>query len=395
VTAVRVGIDGASFGNRRGFGRFARSAVAKLIELDSATEYVFVVDRGDPALELLPGRATRVLVDLSERPAEAAGDASNRRPRDLLRIGRAARRERFDAFLFPSLHTWFPRCGAPAVVGLHDTITSDHGALVASRRRDGLLLRAKERFAVRGAAQLFTVSAASRTALAKRLGIAPDRLPIVSEAPDLLFREAPVAETVLHARARASLAGDERFFLYVGGISPHKDVETLIDAYALAHRALDSPPRLVVAGALDGDEAYVSSAASVRDRIAAHGLGGRVVLPGFVPDDELAALYAESVAVAIPSLAEGFGLPAVEAAAAGTAVVLSDLPAHRESLGEAALFFQPRDAGRLAEHLELLGRDAAARDAGAERCRAAVAPMTWDAAAERLRALIHGVTALA
>ena len=70
--------------------------------------------------------ARRVLVDLSERPAEAAGAASNRRPRDLLRIVRAARRERFDAFLFPSLHTWFPRCGAPAVVGLHDTITIDH-----------------------------------------------------------------------------------------------------------------------------------------------------------------------------------------------------------------------------------------------------------------------------
>lgn len=395
MSAVRVGIDGASFGNRRGFGRFARNAVRKLIELDSETEYVFVVDRGDPALELLPEQTARVLVALSERPAEAAGAASNRRPRDLLRIARAARRERFDAFLFPSLHTWFPRCGAPAVVGLHDTITTDHGALVASRRRDGLLLRAKERLAVRGAAQLFTVSTASRAALAERLGIAPERLPVVSEAPDPLFREPPDGDSVRRARSRVGLAPDERFFLYVGGISPHKDVETLIDAYALAHRALDFPPRLVVAGALDDDEAYLSSAASVRDRIAAHGLGERVAVPGFVPDDELAALYTESIAVAIPSLAEGFGLPAVEASAAGTAVVLSDLPAHRESLGEAALFFPPRDAARLAEHLELLARDAAARDAVAERCRAAVGPMTWDAAGEKLRALIHGATALA
>jgi glycosyltransferase involved in cell wall biosynthesis len=392
---VRVGIDGASFGNRRGFGRFARNAVGRLIEIDSEAEYVFVVDRRDPALELLPEQAARVLVDLSERPAEAAGAASNRRPRDLLRIAGAARRERFDAFLFPSLHTWFPRCGAPTVVGLHDTITSDHGALVASRRRDGILLRAKERIAVRGAAQLFTVSTASRAALAERLGIAPERLPVVSEAPDPLFRSPPEGETVVRARARAGLAPDERFFLYVGGISPHKDVETLVDAYALARRALDTTPRLVVAGALDDDEAYLSSAASVRHRIAAHGLGERVALPGFVPDDELAALYAESVAVAIPSLAEGFGLPAVEAAAAGTAVILSDLPAHRESLGEAALFFAQRDSARLAEHLDLLGRNAAARDAVAERCRAAVASMTWDVAAERLRALIHGATALA
>jgi len=395
VSAVRVGIDGASFGNRRGFGRFARNAVGKLVELDSATEYAFVVGRSDPALELLPERAGRVLVDLSEHPAEAAGEASNRRAGDILRIGRAARRERFDAFLFPSLHTWFPRCGAPTVVGLHDTITSDHGALVASRRRDGLLLRTKERLAVRGAAQLFTVSTAARVALAERLGIGPEQLPVVSEAPDPLFRAPPAPETVRRARMRVDLAADEGFILYVGGISPHKDVETLIDAYAVAHRALDSMPRLIVAGALDGDEAYVSSASSVRDRVAAHGLDGRVTLPGFVPDDELAALYAESLAVAIPSLAEGFGLPAVEAAAAGTAVILSDLPAHRESLGEAALFFRPRDAGQLADHLELLVRDTVARDAVAERCNAAVAPMTWDAAAEKLRALIHGAAALA
>ena len=62
----------------------------------------------------------------------------------------------------------------------------------------------------------------------------------------------------------------------------------------------------------------------------------------------LAALYAGALAVVIPSLAEGFGLPAVEAAACGAPLVLSDLPAHRETLGSAALFFEPRDASELA-----------------------------------------------
>jgi glycosyltransferase involved in cell wall biosynthesis len=395
VTAVRVGIDGASFGNRRGFGRFARNAVGRLLELDTETEYAFVVDRGDPALAVLPEHARRILVDLSERPAEAAGAASNRRPRDVVRMLRAARRERFDAFLFPSLHTWFPACGAPTVVGLHDTIATDHGDLVSSRRRDGLLLQAKERLAVRTAAQLFTVSTAACAALSKRLGIRPEQLPIVPEAPDPLFRERPGPEAIGRARALAGLEPKEPFFLYVGGISPHKDVETLVEAFARAHGALAPAPRLVVAGALDGEETYVSSAGDVRARIAALGLAERVVLPGFVPDAELAALYAESLAVAIPSLAEGFGLPAVEAAASGTAVVLTDLPAHRESLDGAALFFPPRDAGRLAEHLVLLTRDGAARDDVAERCRAVVAAMTWDAAAERLRALIHDAAALA
>ena len=68
-----------------------------------------------------------------------------------------------------------------------------------------------------------------------------------------------------------------------------------------------------------------------------------MILPGHVSDETLACLYAGALAFVSPSASEGFGLPAVEAAASGTAVVLSDIPAHRESLGDAALL---RPGGR-------------------------------------------------
>ena len=76
--------------------------------------------------------------------------------------------------------------------------------------------------------------------------------------------------------------------------------------------------------------------------------GERVLLPGFVSDETLACLYAGATAVVLPSLAEGFGLPAVEAAACGAALVLSDLPAHRETLDGAAIFVAPSDAHAIA-----------------------------------------------
>ena len=167
-----------------------------------------------------------------------------------------------------------------------------------------------------------------------------------------------------------------------GGVSPHKNVETLLDAYAM----LDAPPRLVIAGALD-DEVYASSAARVRARIDALGLGDRVVLPGFVPDEILAALYRRAVAVVNPSLAEGFGLPAVEAAACGAPVVLSDLPAHRETLGGAACFFDPRDATGAGGPARRAARRRERRHAVGAACRAAVAGLSWQVAAERLRDL--------
>ena len=368
-----------------------------MIELDSATEYTFVVDRGDPALELLPEHAARVLVDLSERPAEAAGAASNRRPRDILRIRRAPHAASASTPFSSRRSTR----GSPVrgAVGRRAPRHDHERPRRARRVQDGATgrsCRAKERLAVRGAAQLFTVSTASRAALAERLGIAPERLPVVSGGPrPAVPRVTAAATTVVRGRSRAGLTRDEPFFLYVGGISPHKDVETLVDAYALAnarsalHRVSSWPER-----------STATRRTCRRPRRCglgsrAHDLDGRVVLPGFVPDDELAALYAESLAVAIPSLAEGFGLPAVEAAAAGTAVVLSDLPAHRESLGDAALFFAPRtpSGSRSASSSSSeTPRPAMRSPSGAASPSLA---MTWDAAAERLRALIHGAAALA
>ena len=173
-----------------------------------------------------------------------------------------------------------------------------------------------------------------------RWGIPASRLRIVPEAPDPVF--SPRTGAAIGAGlAAAGLEPGDRFFLYAGGISPHKNVETLIEAYARVRAdAVDAVPLLVLVGELEGEK-YLSSAEAVLARIARHDLGEVVRLPGFVADETLACLYAGATAVVLPSLAEGFGLPAVEAAACGAPVALSDVPAHRETLGEAALFFPP------------------------------------------------------
>jgi glycosyltransferase involved in cell wall biosynthesis len=295
------------------------------------------------------------------------------------------RADKLDAFVFTSPYTWFPTGRTPTVVGVHDTISHELPQLVLPRRRDRLLWRAKERLAIRGAARLFTVSEASRRALAQRLSREEASIAVVPEAPDPLFRPLGAGEWEADLSV-IGVAADERFVLCAaGGVSPHKNVETLLEAYAL----LDAPPHLVVAGALD-DEVYASSAGRVRARVDALGLDGRVVLPGFVPDEMLAALYRQAAAVVNPSLAEGFGLPAVEAAACGAPVLLSDLPAHRETLDGAACFFDPRDAPGLARLLgELLADPERQRAVGAA-CRSAVQGLSWRVAGERLRDLVHG-----
>jgi glycosyltransferase involved in cell wall biosynthesis len=294
------------------------------------------------------------------------------------------------AFLFPSLHTYFPVPGVPTIVGLHDTTAEEHPELALGVRKDRLLWSAKQRLALRTAARLFTVSAAARAALADRFDLSAELLPVVPEAPDPVFFPRS-AEEALPVLGRFGLEAGS-YLLYVGGINPHKNLDTLLSAYARLVRRRGLPP-LALVGQLEEDP-YHSAARQVRDRIANLHLGERVRLLGYVSDSDLAALYSSATVFVTASLSEGFGLPAVEAAACRAAAVLSDLPAHRETLDGAALFFPPLDAAALSVELERILDDEALRRALAEQAQAAVAGLTWDSSAERLFELVSELAPL-
>jgi glycosyltransferase involved in cell wall biosynthesis len=384
---VRVGVDATSWVNRRGYGRFARNALSRLVVLDPSTSYVFYIDAASAPEAHLPEGAEERRVTLRDRPDRAASSDSNRSARDLLRLVRAARADALDAFLFPTVYTYYPVVGVPTVVGVHDVIVSELPHLTMPSRRALFLWKLKERVALRRATRLFTVSEASRLALSQRLRVPPDTIAIVPEAPDPSFRPREDDETAETLRRHGLVAGD--FLVYAAGISPHKSLETLLEALAIL-QGDDRHPQLVLAGDVEHDS-FLSAATEIRERIAALGLETQVRLPGFVPDEDLARLYSTCAAAVVPSLAEGFGLPAVEAAACGAPAILSDLPAHRETLSGAALFFPPKDVAALAARLREALREDLRPTLGA-RGRAAVAGLSWDLAAERLRALLADVS---
>lgn len=381
---MRVGIDATSWDNDRGYGRFARSAVERLVALDPDTTYVMVAP--PPGGHRLPA-GTRVLrVPGAAGAPRAAGAA--RAPGELARLGLAARRARLDALLFPSVYTWFPAPGVPTVVGVHDVIAATLPQLTLPSRRAHAMWTVKETLAVRTATRVFTVSRAAREVVSARWGLDPDAVAIVPEAPAAIFWPRTAEAAAPHRRA-AGLDPDEPFLLFAGGISPHKNLTAVVGALALLRDAGRPAPRLVAVGDL-ADTRFMSATDDVRTRIERLGLGDRVLLPGFVSDEALAALYSTATAVVIPSLAEGFGLPAVEAAACGAPLVLSDLPAHRETLDGAALFAPPTDERRLADAIARLVGDGDLRQDLGTRAQGRVASLSWDRAAGALREILAG-----
>jgi glycosyltransferase involved in cell wall biosynthesis len=384
---MRVGVDATSWDNRRGFGRFARNAVGRLVALYPEDDWVLLVESGG-AVSLPHGVRVRS-VRLSRPPGEAAAADSARSPADLARLSVSAARARLDAMLFPSVYTYFPVPRVPEVVGVHDLIADQLPHLTLPTRRARALWRAKETAAIRRAARVFTVSEASRAALSERTGLGESSIAVVPEAPDPVF--APRGAAAIERELAPLGVEPGRYFLFAGGVSPHKNVPRLLEAYAAVREAREAPV-LVIVGDLS-DDPFLSAAGEVRARIAGLGLGDAVVLPGFVSDEALACLYSAAAAVVLPSLLEGFGLPAVEAAACGAPVLLSDLPSHRASLGEGALYFDPEDTAAIAAvmrwALDEPDRTLALARHGAE----AVAPLTWDASARALHAVVEQAVA--
>ena len=380
-----MGVDATAFGNRHGDGRFARNAVRRLVELDHQTRYVLFIDRSEAARADLPGGAELWPLPLGRRTTAY----TSRPARDLVRLASATARREYDALLFPSLVSWFPTVRAPSVVGVHDANVARFGRTLLPTRRARAMWRVKQAAALRRAARLFTVSESARAELHKHLGLDPERVDVVPQAPDPVFtpREEAAAR---RATAHLGAAGD--FILYAGGINPHKGVETLVDACAQLTAAGRPCPPLVLVGPLEDDEAH-SGARAVRAQIAHHRLADRVLLPGFVDDETLASLYSTATVVVATSRGEGFGLCPVEAAACGAPVVLSDIPPHRETLGDAARYFPPRDSAALARTLsDLLGAPDLRRALG-ERARRRISPLSWDRAAIALRRLLADAAA--
>jgi glycosyltransferase involved in cell wall biosynthesis len=184
-------------------------------------------------------------------------------------------------------------------------------------------------------------------------------------------------------RDRYSLPG--RYLLTLGSFHPRKNLPALVEAYDRFRSRHPEKVTLLVAGRGGRDSSRLLS------RILRSPFRKDILLAGYVPREDLPALYAGADLLVFPSRYEGFGIPALEAMAVGTPVLVSDLPIFQEVCGEAALRFDPRDPDSMAEGIarslqEEPGRAERIRR-GAERARG----FRWEDSARRLRDLFHAV----
>jgi alpha-1,3-rhamnosyl/mannosyltransferase len=245
---------------------------------------------------------------------------------------------------------------APFVLTLHDlqplerTIT--HG------RGKRAYLRAVVPQSVRRARMVAVPSDFVRRSVIARFGLDPTRVAIIPHAV-----EWPPTRITPPEALRRRYRLDGPVVLYPAITYPHKNHSTLVDAFALVHER--HPDALLV---LPGGEG--ASEADLVARIDRFGLGGSVRRLGRIPEADKAGLYEVATVVAMPSEYEGFGLPAMEAMAAGVALVAAQATALPEVVGDAGILVEPHDAPAWATAIARLLDDPTERARLAERGRA-------------------------
>ena len=374
---MRIGIDGSCLSNRRGFGRFSRQLVAALARQRTNHHFTVFIDQPSSEQVSIPDTFERAIVPVREAPSRAASSMGRRRLLDMFAMGRAVARHGVDLMYFPATYSFFPVWNVrKLVVTMHDTLPLAHPDLVFPTRRGRLAWQIKETAAVRLADAIVTVSEASRRNIAAWSGLPEERIRVITEGPDPVFTPGGCDPESTRVLARLGLTAGDRFLLYVGGLSPHKNLLRLLEGFA---RGASPDAALVLVG--DLHDVFHTHVPQIRDAIARHGLGQRVILAGFVPDNELVHLYRRAYALILPSLLEGFGLPAVEAMACGSPVLSSQAGSLPEVVGEAGLYFEATDPGAIAAAIQLLLSKPDLRDALARMALDRGARFTWEESA--------------
>lgn len=368
---MKIGID-ARLWSETGVGRYIRNLVDQLQEIDKKNQYVlFASDKDREKLsgeEFFTKDNWKIIYTtihwhtLTEQVAF---------PGMLLK-------ENLDLVHFPyfSLPIFYNR---PFVVTIHDLINNHYPTGKASTLPLHLYYAKQLAYqfviqqAAKKAKKIITVSNATKKEIIDHLHIQDTKIAVTYEGLD-----EEVANTK-HKKISLTndfITGKAPYFLYVGNAYPHKNLERLIDAFFFLHSSKHDIKLVLV-----GKEDYFYQ--RLKEKVRMLHLENSIFFTGFILDEELSYYYQHAIATVIPSLMEGFGLPALEAMANNCAVIASDIPSLREVCEQSALYADPLKSTVLSEQMLTIYSDQHTRMELIKKGREQIKKFSWKRLAEQ------------
>jgi glycosyltransferase involved in cell wall biosynthesis len=359
---TRVLLDGVVYQQQRagGISRCFNEVMPRIA--DTCNDIVVLLHLPPLCHADLPAaRRLRIIKDIRLRP----GRFFNRPMRRLSQW--RARLHRPDVFH----STYYTRPywqGPRTVVTVHDFVDEHLPALFSN-----FDFQRHKRAVIEQADAVIAVSDSTRRDILRFTDTDADKVTVVHHAPSGVFADTGGVDPDAFADRRSI---QKPYWLYVGDRVHYKNFGTLLRAFVRV--ADETGGSLVLLGGNTGE-----LAAWQQDLVIREGLEQRVHQFGYLPDVELCRAYAGAAAFVFPSLAEGFGIPLLEAMACRTPVLASDIPVFHEVAEDAALFFDPHDETAVAAALTQSLEPSVRRDlvnAGQRRVKG----FSWDTAAEQI-----------
>jgi glycosyltransferase involved in cell wall biosynthesis len=370
--AMRIAIDARKL-HDFGIGTYLRNLVAQLRRQDGEDAYSLICRPGDAEFVRSLGPQFTPVV-------ERAGNYS---VLEQITVPWALRRTKVDLFHAPH-YVVSPLTACPTVVTIHDCIHLRFPQYLPNRRAYAYA-RVMMMMAARRARRILTVSHASKDDILRYLKVPAAKIEVIYNALDERLATPPADEAVTRVRERFQLRAP--FILYAGNINPHKNIDRLIEAFAILRKRHDGELKLL----LIGDD--ISKYPNLRRLVHRFQLHQHVRFLGFVPDATLAVLYRLAAAFVFPSLYEGFGLPPLEAMASGTPVITSNVSSLPEVVGDAALLIDPMNPTEIADAMWRVLQDPALRSDLIRRGCARVKAFSWERSVARTREVYAEVIA--
>lgn len=389
---MHIGVDATCWNNTRGYGRHGRALLSALVRLDAENHYTFFVDT-TRLVDSMPPEAQVRLVSSSTPTAVAASANGRRSLGDMWRMSRAMSDRDLDVTLFPTVYSYVPVFSqAKKVVVIHDVIAEKYPEMTLPNRTARLFWKAKVGLGRWQADAIVTVSDYSRRCIIQHFNSPPERVFVVGEASDPVFRTLDNPELTSNM-VSMGIAPGRRTIVYVGGFGPHKNLETLVAVFdRFASREEFGDILLVMVGEYKR-EVFHSYYDTIKRQVEVRGIAERVIFTGYLPDEELVILLNLATVLVLPSLMEGFGLPAIEAAACGCPVIATAASPLPGLLGEGGLYVDPLRREELDAALTRVLRSAALRERMHRAGIAAARELSWEAAARQMLGVLREVAA--
>ncbi len=368
---MHIGIDARSIlGTPTGVGRYLSNLLTQLQRLDSQNSYTAYLDR--------PAHKTLLQQENFQFKTITLPIAQNYFTWNHVRLPPELWRHPVDVFHFP-FYTMPVVRNYASIVTIHDITYEIHPEWYSWKGR--LAMRAFSKFAARHAQKILTVSQCSKQDIMRYYAIPEEKIVVTYHGIEQRFQ--PIADVTILDTLRQSYgirAGT--VILYVGSIHTRRNVEQLIHAFFRISTKM-SDLQLMIVGKREYPYLNIEG---LLDELDLH---GKVILPGYIHDDDLPGLYNLATVSIYPSSYEGFGFPVLESMACGTPVITANNSSLPEVGGDAAVYIDPQNIDEIADALAQLLTNSGLRQQCCERGLVRAAGFSWEHTARQTLEVYH------